>query len=79
MALFLQFLDQEFFYLATDTNLLIDMFRTDISFLKSNWRMLGRPTVILEISERSFEGALDTFVLKVVRQIEHPNCLDPCC
>ncbi|XP_055331267.1 probable phosphorylase b kinase regulatory subunit alpha [Paramacrobiotus metropolitanus] len=51
-----QFLDPEHFYLSTDVSLLVDMFRTDIAFLKSNWRMLGRPTIILEFSERSFDS-----------------------
>lgn len=50
-----QFLDEEYFYLASDTNLLIDMFRSDIAFLKSSWSMLGRPTIILEVTDRSFD------------------------
>lgn len=46
-----QFADQHRFYLASDTDLLIDTFKTEIAYLKSAWRMLGRPTVILPVSQ----------------------------
>lgn len=46
-----QFADQHRFYLASDTDLLIDTFKTEVAYLKSAWRMLGRPTVILPVSQ----------------------------
>ncbi|KAG0412106.1 hypothetical protein HPB47_010745 [Ixodes persulcatus] len=46
-----QFADQHRFYLASDTDLLVDTFKTEVAYLKSAWRMLGRPTVILPVSQ----------------------------
>lgn len=48
MILFcLQFSDPHEFYLAADANLLLNMFHTDIAFLRASWRQLGRPTVTI--------------------------------
>ncbi|GFT16266.1 probable phosphorylase b kinase regulatory subunit alpha [Nephila pilipes] len=46
-----QFVDQQQFYLASDTDLLIDTFKTEIAFLKTSWHMLGRPTVVLNLQK----------------------------
>lgn len=46
-----QFADQHRFYLASDTDLLVDTFKTEVAYLKTAWRMLGRPTVILPVSQ----------------------------
>ena len=46
---FLQLYDYASFYLAMDQNFVFDQFRTDLQYLKSNWQMLGRPTMILPI------------------------------
>lgn len=48
MTLF-QFLDHESFYLSLDNQLLVDLIRTDLAYLKSNWRLIGRPTIVLPI------------------------------
>ncbi|KFM75989.1 hypothetical protein X975_02870, partial [Stegodyphus mimosarum] len=50
-----QFVDQQRFYLASDTDLLIDTFKTEIAFLKTSWHMLGRPTVVLNLQKSLIE------------------------
>ena len=45
----LQFLDHEAFYLCLDNSLLVDLIRTDIAYLKTNWKLVGRPTIVLPI------------------------------
>ena len=42
-----QFLDHEAFYLCLDNSLLVDLIRTDIAYLKTNWKLVGRPTIVL--------------------------------
>ena len=32
-----------------DQDFVLDQIRTDLQYLKANWQMLGRPTVILPI------------------------------
>ena len=45
----LQFLDHESFYLSFDNQLLVDLIRTDLAYLKSNWSLIGRPTIVLPV------------------------------
>ena len=49
IAVALQFVDQGHFYLPLDVALLVDMIKTDIQFVGSNWRILGRPLVVFPI------------------------------
>eukprot|EP00731_Ephydatia_muelleri_P001695 Em0001g1695a len=46
-----QFLDHEAFYLhvCLDNSLLVDLIRTDIAYLKTNWKLVGRPIIVLPI------------------------------
>ena len=44
-----QFLDQESFYLCLDNRMLVDLIRTDLAYLKANWKMMGRPTIVLPL------------------------------
>ncbi|XP_066501820.1 phosphorylase b kinase regulatory subunit alpha, skeletal muscle isoform [Hoplias malabaricus] len=46
-----QFIDPQHFYLALDNKMIVEMFRIDISYLCSRWRMTGRPTVTFPISQ----------------------------
>ncbi|CAB1345581.1 unnamed protein product [Coregonus sp. 'balchen'] len=46
-----QFIDHQQFYLALDNQMIVDMLRTDLSYLSSRWRMTGRPTVTFPISQ----------------------------
>ncbi|GBM91857.1 putative phosphorylase b kinase regulatory subunit alpha [Araneus ventricosus] len=43
-----QNLDREDFYLVNDIELLASTLRSDIAFLRTNWLMLGRPTMCLK-------------------------------
>ena len=52
----LQFVDRQRFFIASDLDLLLDIFKTELNFLQSQWRnMLGRPIVTLELN-KSFLG-----------------------
>lgn len=45
------------FYIASDYELMIDIFKGEINFLKSSWQnMLGRPLVILPIKKGHLNG-----------------------
>ncbi|KAI4792496.1 hypothetical protein KUCAC02_033345, partial [Chaenocephalus aceratus] len=46
-----QFIDHQQFYLALDNKMIVEMLRTEISYLASRWRMTGRPTVTFPISQ----------------------------
>lgn len=50
LLLSLQFIDQQQFYLALDNKMIVEMLRTDLSYLCSRWRMTGRPTITFPIS-----------------------------
>ncbi|XP_067160574.1 phosphorylase b kinase regulatory subunit alpha, skeletal muscle isoform isoform X3 [Apteryx mantelli] len=45
-----QFIDQQQFYLALDNRMIVEMLRTDLSYLCSRWRMTGQPTITFPIS-----------------------------
>uniref|UniRef100_A0A8B9GDU3 Phosphorylase b kinase regulatory subunit n=1 Tax=Amazona collaria TaxID=241587 RepID=A0A8B9GDU3_9PSIT len=45
-----QFIDQQQFYLALDNRMIVEMLRTDLSYLCSRWRMTGRPTITFLVS-----------------------------
>uniref|UniRef100_A0A8C4MYY0 Phosphorylase b kinase regulatory subunit n=1 Tax=Equus asinus asinus TaxID=83772 RepID=A0A8C4MYY0_EQUAS len=47
---FSQFIDQQQFYLALDNKMIVEMLRTDLSYLCSRWRMTGQPTITFPIS-----------------------------
>lgn len=66
-----QFADQHRFYLASDTDLLIDTFKTEIAYLKSAWRMLGRPTVILPVSQDLLHnGKIPGEVISTIKKLK---------
>lgn len=45
-----QFIDQQQFYLALDNKMIVEMLRTDLSYLCSRWRMTGQPTITFPVS-----------------------------
>lgn len=48
----LQLTDRHRYYIASDNNLMIDLFKNEINFLKSSWQnLLGRPTVVIVIKK----------------------------
>ncbi|XP_078067783.1 phosphorylase b kinase regulatory subunit alpha, skeletal muscle isoform isoform X3 [Mustelus asterias] len=46
-----QFIDKQQFYLALDNRMVVEMLRTELSFLCRCWRKTGRPTVTFPISQ----------------------------
>ncbi|XP_066919156.1 phosphorylase b kinase regulatory subunit alpha, liver isoform-like [Clytia hemisphaerica] len=64
-----QFLDYRQFYLCLDNELVIDSFKTEIEYLRSNWKQLGRPTLTLPITHALLEGSLDSTAGKFLLQV----------
>ena len=44
-------MDQHQFYLALDNDLLSDISKTDVAYLRYNWRELGRPIITIIITQ----------------------------
>ncbi|CAL8326418.1 unnamed protein product [Lota lota] len=68
-----QFIDHQQFYLALDNQMIVEMLRTDLSYLSSRWRMTGRPTVTFPISQSMLtedHTALDPAVLAMLRKLQ---------
>ncbi|KAM4663213.1 phosphorylase b kinase regulatory subunit alpha, skeletal muscle isoform 2-T2 [Discoglossus pictus] len=68
-----QFLDQQQFYLALDNRMIVEMLRTDLSYLCSRWRMTGRPTITFPISQTMLDESckdLDSAVLATIRKLK---------
>ena len=58
-------------YWAHDVNLLCDIFRQHVSYLSQNWNLLGRPTMVLTITEDYFDehGALHHALAGMYRKL----------
>ncbi|XP_060231692.1 phosphorylase b kinase regulatory subunit alpha, skeletal muscle isoform-like isoform X1 [Meriones unguiculatus] len=68
-----QFIDQQRFYLALDNQMIVEMLRTDLSYLCSRWRMTGQPTITFPISHSMLdEGgtSLDSSMLAALRKMQ---------
>uniref|UniRef100_A0A8C1FWZ2 Phosphorylase b kinase regulatory subunit n=1 Tax=Cyprinus carpio TaxID=7962 RepID=A0A8C1FWZ2_CYPCA len=63
-----QFIDHQQFYLALDNKMIVEMLRTDLSYLSSRWRMTGRPTVTFPISQTMLN--LDPAVLATLKKLQ---------
>uniref|UniRef100_A0A8D2LYY5 Phosphorylase b kinase regulatory subunit n=1 Tax=Varanus komodoensis TaxID=61221 RepID=A0A8D2LYY5_VARKO len=64
-----QFVDQQQFYLALDNKMMVEMLRTDLSYLCSRWRMTGRPTVTFPVSHTML-GEIHPAVLATLRKLQ---------
>ncbi|KAG9478035.1 hypothetical protein GDO78_013169, partial [Eleutherodactylus coqui] len=68
-----QFIDQQQFYLALDNRMIVEMLRTDLSYLCSRWRMTGRPTISFPVSHTMLDASgtdLDPAVLATLRKLQ---------
>ncbi|XP_030018469.1 phosphorylase b kinase regulatory subunit alpha, skeletal muscle isoform isoform X3 [Sphaeramia orbicularis] len=68
-----QFIDHQQFYLALDNKMIVEMLRTEISYLASRWRMTGRPTVTFPISQTMLtedRTDLDPAVLATLKKLQ---------
>uniref|UniRef100_A0A803SRG5 Phosphorylase b kinase regulatory subunit n=1 Tax=Anolis carolinensis TaxID=28377 RepID=A0A803SRG5_ANOCA len=68
-----QFMDLQQFYLALDNKMIVEMLRTDLSYLCSRWRMTGRPIVTFPISHTMLDEAgtsIHPTVLATLRKLQ---------
>ncbi|XP_018607755.2 phosphorylase b kinase regulatory subunit alpha, skeletal muscle isoform-like [Scleropages formosus] len=68
-----QFIDHQQFYLALDNHMIVEMLRTDVSYLCSRWRMTGRPTVTFPVSRTMLTDDhkdLDPAVLATLKKLQ---------
>ncbi|CAK6450430.1 unnamed protein product [Pipistrellus nathusii] len=68
-----QFIDQQQFYLALDNSMIVEMLRTDLSYLCSRWRMTGQPTITFPISHTMLDEdgtSLNSSILAALRKMQ---------
>ncbi|KAG1666198.1 putative phosphorylase b kinase regulatory subunit alpha [Nymphon striatum] len=67
-----QNLDLEEFYTANDYDLLASWFRSNLSFLKCNWSMLGRPTIIFVTRQWHLieKCSLPTIMISTIKKLK---------
>ncbi|XP_050728859.1 probable phosphorylase b kinase regulatory subunit alpha isoform X4 [Eriocheir sinensis] len=66
-----QFADRERFFIASDLDLLLDIFKTELNFLQCTWKhMLGRPIVTLEINKSFLEdGKIPPTMISTLKKL----------
>ncbi|XP_006896055.1 PREDICTED: phosphorylase b kinase regulatory subunit alpha, skeletal muscle isoform-like isoform X4 [Elephantulus edwardii] len=68
-----QFIDQQQFYLALDNKMIVEMLRTDLSYLCSRWRMTGQPTITFPISHTMLDEdgtSLNSAILAALQKMQ---------
>ncbi|XP_027574649.1 phosphorylase b kinase regulatory subunit alpha, skeletal muscle isoform isoform X1 [Pipra filicauda] len=68
-----QFIDQQQFYLALDNKMIVEMLRTDLSYLCSRWRMTGQPTITFPVSHIMLDetgSSVHPTVLAMLRKLQ---------
>uniref|UniRef100_A0A8C5SZG5 Phosphorylase b kinase regulatory subunit n=1 Tax=Laticauda laticaudata TaxID=8630 RepID=A0A8C5SZG5_LATLA len=65
-----EFIDQQQFYLALDNQMIVEMLRTDLSYLCSRWGMTGRPTITFPISQTMLGTNLHPAILATLRKLQ---------
>ncbi|XP_062939116.1 phosphorylase b kinase regulatory subunit alpha, skeletal muscle isoform isoform X4 [Cynocephalus volans] len=68
-----QFIDQQQFYLALDNKMIVEMLRTDLSYLCSRWRMTGQPTITFPISHTMLDEdgtSLNSSILAALQKMQ---------
>ncbi|XP_022380121.1 phosphorylase b kinase regulatory subunit alpha, skeletal muscle isoform isoform X6 [Enhydra lutris kenyoni] len=68
-----QFVDQQQFYLALDNKMIVEMLRTDLSYLCSRWRMTGQPTITFPVSHTMLDEdgtSLNSSILAALRKMQ---------
>lgn len=64
-----QFLDYRQFYLCLDNDLLVDSFKTEIEYIRKNWRQVGRPTLTLPVTHSFLEDSMSSSAGKLLLQV----------
>ncbi|XP_015687972.1 phosphorylase b kinase regulatory subunit alpha, skeletal muscle isoform isoform X2 [Protobothrops mucrosquamatus] len=68
-----EFIDRQQFYLALDNRMIVEMLRTDLSYLCSRWGMTGRPTITFPISQTMLDETgtnLHPAILATLRKLQ---------
>ncbi|KAM3865333.1 phosphorylase b kinase regulatory subunit alpha, skeletal muscle isoform-like [Diretmus argenteus] len=67
-----QFIDHQEFYLALDNNMIVEMLRSELSYLSSRWRMTGRPTVTFPVSQNMIteQREVEPAVLAMLQKLQ---------
>ncbi|XP_063068268.1 phosphorylase b kinase regulatory subunit alpha, liver isoform [Engraulis encrasicolus] len=68
-----QFIDQHHFYLALDNQMIVEMLRNELAYLSGSWRMTGRPTLTLPITNNMLveDGeSVDPCILSTLRKLQ---------
>jgi phosphorylase kinase alpha/beta subunit len=66
------FMDHKSFYLATDLDFSLDLFRTYVSFIERNWNNIpGRPTVVFLITKEIYEAheTLNSALISTIKKL----------
>ncbi|XP_045106368.1 probable phosphorylase b kinase regulatory subunit alpha isoform X21 [Portunus trituberculatus] len=66
-----QFADRERFFIASDLDLLLDIFKSELNFLQCTWKnMLGRPIVTLEVNKSFLEdGKIPPSMISTLKKL----------
>nr|XP_018905270.1 PREDICTED: probable phosphorylase b kinase regulatory subunit alpha isoform X2 [Bemisia tabaci] len=67
-----QLTDQTRFYIASDNELMIDIFKSEINFLKSSWQnMLGRPLAVIALRHGHLdEGKIPLAMITTMKKLK---------
>ncbi|KAL8604077.1 hypothetical protein ACOMHN_024902 [Nucella lapillus] len=67
-----QIVDQQQFYMARDTDFLVDHFETDVDYLARSWTILGRPVTILPVSNFMLDNFrnLPTALISTIKKLQ---------
>ncbi|XP_045146156.1 phosphorylase b kinase regulatory subunit alpha, skeletal muscle isoform [Echinops telfairi] len=68
-----QFIDQQQFYLALDNKMIVEMLRTDLSYICSRWRMTGQPTITFPVSHTMLDEdgtSLNSAILAALQKLQ---------
>lgn len=56
------FLDSQTFYLSLDSEFLLERFASELAYVKRNWVLAGRPTIVLLITHTLFQQGQDALL-----------------
>ncbi|XP_050677140.1 probable phosphorylase b kinase regulatory subunit alpha isoform X4 [Leptidea sinapis] len=67
-----QFSDMKRFYIASDYELMVDMLKGEINFLKSSWQnLLGRPLVVLTLNKMNLDqGKIPMAMITTMKKLK---------
>ncbi|XP_032511706.2 probable phosphorylase b kinase regulatory subunit alpha isoform X6 [Danaus plexippus] len=67
-----QFSDMTRFYIASDYELMVDLLKAEINFLKSSWQnLLGRPLIVLTLNEMNLDqGKIPMAMITTMKKLK---------